>query len=138
MIIINNTLSIPESEISFSTSRSSGPGGQHVNTASTKVTLIFNVDDSATLSLNQKYRIKSVLSGRINLSGELRLSAEEHRSQYRNRQEVVERFRKMIAEAVKPPKKRKKTRIPHGSKLRRLDSKKKKAEKKKNRSRPDY
>ncbi|WP_027178235.1 alternative ribosome rescue aminoacyl-tRNA hydrolase ArfB [Maridesulfovibrio bastinii] len=138
MIIINSTLSIPESEISFSTSRSSGPGGQHVNTASTKVTLIFNVDDSATLSPNQKYRIKSVLSGRINLSGELRLSAEEHRSQYRNRQEVVERFRKMITEAVKPPKKRKKTRIPHGSKLRRLDSKKKKAEKKKNRSRPDY
>lgn len=138
MIIINSILSIPESEISFSTSRSSGPGGQHVNTASTKVTLIFNVVESEALNPVHKKRIYDSLSGRINNIGELRLSCEDQRSQYRNREEVVERFRKMIAAAVKPKRPRKKTRVPYGSKKRRIESKKKRSETKKNRSKPKF
>lgn len=109
-----------------------------MNTTSSKVTLIFNVEESSSLSKTQKERIGNRLSGRINAAGELRLSCEEQRSQYRNRQELVERFRKLLADAVKPPKKRKKTKIPFGSKRKRLDSKKKRSEKKKYRSKPDY
>ncbi|MFW5500668.1 MULTISPECIES: alternative ribosome rescue aminoacyl-tRNA hydrolase ArfB [unclassified Maridesulfovibrio] len=138
MISITHTLSIPENEITFLTSRSSGPGGQHVNKTSSKVTLVFNVQDSPSLSDYQKTVLMTRLSGRINTKGELQLSCEEHRSQFRNKEEAVSRFAKMLADALKPVRQRHKTKVPHSAKRKRLDSKKKRSEVKKGRSKPSY
>lgn len=138
MISITPTLSIPDSEISFLTSRSSGPGGQHVNKSSSKVTLVFDVCNSASLNDYQKKMISSRLARRINSKGELQLSCGEHRSQYRNKEVVVERFAKLMADALKPVRKRRKTKVPYSAKRKRLDSKKKRSEVKKGRSKPGY
>ncbi len=138
MISITHTLSIPENEITFLTSRSSGPGGQHVNKTSSKVTLVFNVQDSPSLSDYQRTVLMTRLSGRINTKGELQLSCEEHRSQFRNKEEVVSRFAKLVADALKPVRQRHKTKVPHSAKRKRLDSKKKRSEVKKGRSKPSY
>ncbi len=138
MISITSTLSIPDSEISFYASRSSGPGGQHVNKTSSKVSLVFNVQDSPSLSDDQKMLIISVIGGRINSKGELHISCEEHRSQFRNKEEAISRFAKILGDALKPVRKRRKTKIPYSAKRKRLDSKKKRAEVKQGRSKPDY
>ncbi|NDV24025.1 alternative ribosome rescue aminoacyl-tRNA hydrolase ArfB [Desulfovibrio sp. JC022] len=138
MISITPALSIPDSEISFFASRSSGPGGQHVNKTSSKVTLVFNVQDSSSLSDRQKYLIKTRLSGRINSRGELHVSCEEHRSQFRNKEEAVSRFAKLIADVLKPVRKRKKTKVPYSAKRKRMDGKKKRSDLKKSRSKPGY
>ncbi|CCO22943.1 alternative ribosome rescue aminoacyl-tRNA hydrolase ArfB [Maridesulfovibrio hydrothermalis] len=138
MISITSALSIPDNEINFITSRSSGPGGQHVNKTSSKVTLVFNLEKSTALSFHQKYLIRGKLANRINSKGELHLSCEEHRSQFRNKEEVVERFRKLLLDGLKPPKVRRKTKVPYSTKVKRINGKKKRANVKKNRSRPDY
>ncbi|NDV26134.1 alternative ribosome rescue aminoacyl-tRNA hydrolase ArfB [Desulfovibrio sp. JC010] len=138
MISITSTLSIPDNEISFLTSRSSGPGGQHVNKTSSKVTLVFNVQESSSLSEHQKLLIISKLGARINTKGELQISCEEHRSQFRNKEEAVTRFTRLLADALKPVRKRRKTKVPYSAKRKRLDNKKKRSDLKKGRSRPDY
>lgn len=138
MITITSTLSIPENEISFITSRSSGPGGQHVNKTSSKVTLVFNLQSSTTLSEFQRRTIRTRLANRINTKGELQISCEEHRSQFRNKETVLERFSRMLADALKPIKHRRKTKVPYSAKRKRIDGKKKRANVKKNRSKPDY
>ncbi|WP_027720543.1 alternative ribosome rescue aminoacyl-tRNA hydrolase ArfB [Maridesulfovibrio zosterae] len=138
MISITSTLSIPENEISFITSRSSGPGGQHVNKTSSKVTLVFNIQDSQNLTEFQKKRITGRLKNRINSRGELQLSCEEHRSQFRNKETVLERFANVLAEALKPVRQRHKTRVPLSSKRKRVNGKKKRSDVKKNRSKPEY
>ena len=138
MISITSTLSIPDSEISFYASRSSGPGGQHVNKTSSKVTLVFNVQESLSLSEHQKMMIISRLGGRINSKGELQISCEEQRSQFRNKEEAVSRFARILADALKPVRKRRKTKIPYSAKRKRIDNKKKRSEVKRGRSKPDY
>lgn len=109
-----------------------------MNKTSSKVTLVFNVQDSPSLRYNQKKLITTRLCGRINSKGELQISCEEHRSQFRNKEEVVSRFAKLLADALKPVRKRRKTKVPHSAKRKRLDSKKKRSEVKKGRSRPNY
>ncbi len=138
MISITSTLSIPDNEISFYASRSSGPGGQHVNKTSSKVTLVFNVQDSPSLSEHRKLLIISRLGGRMNSKGELQISCEEHRSQFRNKEEAIARFAKMLADALKPVRKRRNTKVPNSAKRKRLDNKKKRSEVKRGRSKPDY
>ncbi|OEU64751.1 MAG: class I peptide chain release factor [Desulfovibrio sp. S3730MH75] len=138
MITITPTLSIPDSEINFITSRSSGPGGQHANKTSSRVTLIFNLQESPTLSEHQKSRILSRIASRINGKGELHLSCEDHRSQFRNKEEAIERFKTIMANGLKPIISRRKTKVPYSTKRKRLNNKNKRAETKKNRSKPDY
>jgi len=131
-------LSIPDGEISFLTSRSSGPGGQYVNKTSSKVTLVFDVWNSASLNDYQKKMINNRLARRINSKGELQLFCEEHRSQFRNKEAVVDRFAKLLADALKPVRSRRKTKVPYSAKRKRLDNKKKRSEVKKGRSKPSY
>ncbi len=138
MISITSVLSIPDNEINFITSRSSGPGGQHVNTTSSRVTLIFDLQDSACLSETQKQRLILRLANRINSKGQLLISCDEHRSQHRNKEEVIERFRQLLAEALREPKKRRPTNVPSASKRKRLDGKKKRSDTKKNRGKVDF
>lgn len=136
MIYINETLSIPEGELTFTASGAGGPGGQHVNKTSTRVTLLFDVKNSPSLSEDQKKQIAENLYTRINKNGLLRISAQRHRSQAANREQTVEKFAELIAEALQEPEKRKKTRVPRRAKKRRLEEKKHTSRKKQLRSKP--
>jgi ribosome-associated protein len=137
MIEINRNLSIPEHELSFTTARSGGPGGQHVNKVSSRVTLWFNVAESPSLSAFQKRRIMSRLATRINQRGELRVVAQQHRSQIANREAAVERFVALLRDALVQEKPRQKTTVPAAAKRRRVDEKKKRGQVKQQRTNRD-
>ena len=111
-------------ELDFRTSKSSGPGGQHVNKVSTRVTLLFSVADSSALSDNQKELILGKLKNRISNDGILSLSCNETRSQVKNKEIVIERFKVLIENAIKPIKKRKPTKPTKASVQKRLKDKK--------------
>ena len=134
LVEIEGELRIPSSEISFTSSRSSGPGGQHVNKVSTRVTLLFNVAASPSLDGVQKKRLLELLGTRINQAGVLRVSNQESRSQSRNRQAALDRFVRLLQEALRRPKPRLPTRKPRRAKEQRLQNKKQRGQLKKGRS----
>lgn len=123
-IKITNQPSIPLSELRFTFSRSSGPGGQNVNKVNTRVTLWFDVANSPNLTDHQKELIRNRLPMRINKEGVLRVVSQKHRTQASNRDEVVERFVSLLGESLQEPLPRKKTTISKTAKERRLDEKK--------------
>lgn len=137
MICITDKIVISYEEIRFITSRSSGPGGQHVNTADTRVTLLFNVEKSRSLSELQKVAIKGKLRRRIDKRGILRVTSQKFRSQKSNKDSAIERFVELMRWAVKPVVPRKATAVPRSAKRKRLDRKKRTAERKKHRRTPD-
>jgi ribosome-associated protein len=134
MIEITDNIVIPENEVSFTASRSGGPGGQNVNKVSTKVTLSFDVHGSASLSEEQKGRIAGALATRINKDGILQIASQRTRSQELNRADVVERFCDLLRRALTPQRARIRTRIPGPAKRRRLEEKKKRGITKQTRS----
>lgn len=134
MIRIRDQATIPEGELSFTTSGAGGPGGQHVNKTSTRVTLWFDVKNSPSLTAEQKKRILENLSTRINKEGRLHVSARRHRSQAANRDQAIERFTRLLAGALEETPERKKTRLPRRAKERRLAEKKNRSRKKQWRS----
>ncbi|WP_129714464.1 alternative ribosome rescue aminoacyl-tRNA hydrolase ArfB [Pedobacter sp. SYP-B3415] len=130
---------VPEAilqEIQFKTSRSSGSGGQHVNKVSTKVELIFNLEGSVALSATQKERLRLRLAHRLDKEGNLHVVSQESRSQLANKETAVEKFLNMISRALIVPATRKPTRIPKAVIARRLDYKKRTADKKSTRRKP--
>ena len=133
---VTETLSIPAAELSFRASRSGGPGGQHVNTSSTRVELIWDLENSPSLDEGQRTRLREKLSGRISGDGLLALAASTSRSQARNREEVTARFIELLREALHVHKPRKKTRPPRAAREKRLAAKRRRSETKKLRSRP--
>ena len=126
-----------DSELEFSYSRSSGPGGQSVNKVNSRAELRFDVDKSQVLTVEQKRIVLKKLKSRINNDGVLRLSGQEDRSQLRNKEKVIERFYILINKALKPHKKRVKTKPSKASVEKRLKSKKEVSEKKQRRK-TDY
>jgi len=120
-------------ELSYRTSRSSGPGGQHVNKAESRVELIWKPLDSSCLDNRQKARLIIILGNRLTEKGELILASEKYRSQYRNKEDVVDRFLRLVAAALIPPKKRSPTRPTRASKEKRIKQKKIRGEIKRNR-----
>lgn len=103
MLRITPLVAVDDNELRFSFVRSGGPGGQHVNTTSTKVELWFDVERSPSLADQDKARLRERLGGRISQDGMLHLSSSTFRSQLRNRDDVVERFCGLLAEALAPP-----------------------------------
>ncbi|MEO5509433.1 MAG: alternative ribosome rescue aminoacyl-tRNA hydrolase ArfB [Longimicrobiales bacterium] len=132
-IRINDTLSIPRSEIEYRATRSGGPGGQHVNTSSTRIELTWNVATSTPLTNDERTRLLVKLATRIDGSGVLRLVSAGSRSQLQNKEEVTERFAGVIERALRIPKPRKRTKVPKGVKEDRLREKKKRSEVKRGR-----
>jgi ribosome-associated protein len=127
---IRRGVTIPEHELEVSFARSGGPGGQHVNTSSTKVELRFDVSGSPSLTDEQKARIADELGNRMTKDGVLVLTSSEHKSQTRNREAVRARFATLLGGALAPTRRRKKTRPSRAAKERRLEAKRKRSEKK--------
>lgn len=127
---------IPAAELSWSASRASGPGGQHVNKTSTRITVEWSIRDSAVLDGQQRARLLDKLSGRITTDGVLQVHADDNRSQLRNREIAAERLAALVANALVRPKKRRPTRRTRGSNERRLQSKKQHGKKKAQRRKP--
>lgn len=136
MIAITPQLSIPLTELSFTASRSSGPGGQNVNKVNSRVSLHFSVTTSPSLSSLQKSQIITRLKTRINKEGMLQLHAQAARSQTVNREALLERFTKLISQSLVTPKTRKKRSISKRVIEQRLDEKKHRGHLKKGRSQP--
>ena len=131
---IGRHTTIPESELEFKTSRSGGPGGQNVNKLETRVTVLFDVDRSPSLSDGQKRRIRKRLSTRIDKRGCLHVVSQKHRSQEANRQAAVERLGQLLRDVLKRKPVRKKTKPTAGSRERRLKKKKERSRLKQQRS----
>jgi ribosome-associated protein len=132
-LVVNDSLSIPLAELRFRATRSGGPGGQHVNTSSTRVELEYDVANSPSLDEDQRTRIFERLAGRIDSSGVLRLASSRSRSQYRNREDVTARLGRMLAEALRERKSRRPTKPTRAAKEARLDAKRRRARVKKDR-----
>lgn len=133
-IPIRPGLAIPAEEIEFTASRSSGPGGQHVNVTESRVTLWFDLEGSPSLSESQKARIRERLAGRLGKDGRLRISVQSERSQHQNKAAALELFAALLAQALAPRKQRRLTRPSKASKERRLDAKRRRATVKQQRS----
>ena len=134
---INARVSIPLSELSFSASRSGGPGGQHVNTSSTRIELWWDLAASPSLDDESRARVASRLASRLVDDGRLlRLVSSGSRSQAQNRADVIERFRSVLAAALREVKPRKRTRPTKASKVQRLQGKRHRGETKRQRRRP--
>lgn len=111
-------------ELEFRTSRSSGPGGQHVNKTESRVELLWNPRKSVCLSEAQKKMLSVRLKNRISDEGILQLVSEKYRSQHRNRAEVTERFLDLVSASLVSVKKRKPTRPTRSSVEKRIQGKK--------------
>ncbi|MAO43911.1 MULTISPECIES: alternative ribosome rescue aminoacyl-tRNA hydrolase ArfB [Leeuwenhoekiella] len=125
-------------ECDFKAVRSSGPGGQHVNKTSTKVMLHWSLKDSNVFSEDQKQRLYKRLQNKLTTDDQLVLSYDQSRSQHKNKDEVFKNLVRLLENGLLKPKRRKKTKPTLASKKRRLDSKKRNAEKKANRKPPSF
>jgi len=136
---INTKLEIPDNEIKWRFSRSSGAGGQNVNKTDSRAEIVFNVSESKTLTPYQKYRIS--IQDEVKLSnGCICIAVQDKRTQYQNRQLALTRLTSTLRELLKPPPKKRRETIPtRSSQKRRIESKKKRGELKRNRqSNIDY
>jgi ribosome-associated protein len=133
---VTRSVTIPSSEIRFRYSRSSGPGGQHANKTSTKVELSWNAARSDALGPRQRARVMDRLRTRLDANGTLRLSSDTHRSQLRNKQEVIERLTLLVRDGLRVSKQRVATKPTRSATERRLGAKRRRSEIKRARRRP--
>ncbi|OKJ60266.1 peptide chain release factor 1 [Streptomyces sp. CB02009] len=135
---IRGSVSLPEAELQWRFSRSSGPGGQHVNTSDSQVELRFDLAATDALPEVWKARALERLATRL-VNGVVTVRASEHRSQWRNRETAAVRLAALLAEATAPPPKpRRPTKVPRGINERRLREKKQRSETKRTRQSRDW
>ena len=136
-LIVNSGVTIPRDELRLATSRSSGPGGQNVNKVETRVTLLFDVAASQSLSPGQKDRLSRKLATRITRAGVLRVVSQRHRTQAANRRAAEERFVELVGDALVRSKPRRKTRKPARAHRERLEGKRQRSQLKDARRKPN-
>jgi ribosome-associated protein len=134
VIEITDELAIPENELIYTASRSGGPGGQHVNKVSSRVTLRFDVAASPSLTDEQKQRIMTRLATRLSKDGVLSIVAQQQRSQAANRNAALARFVALLRAALAPETPRRPTRPAKKAIERRLTEKKRRSRLKQERS----
>ena len=135
-LFVNDSLSIPRAELTYRASRAGGAGGQHVNTSSTRIELLWDVEHSSAVTDDVRQRLKTKLSSRLTAEGMVRVVASERRSQTQNRTAADGRLADLVRRALEVPKKRKATKPSRASKEKRLAEKKRHSERKKNRRGP--
>lgn len=135
-LVVTPELTIPQSELDYRASRSGGPGGQHVNTSSTRIEVWWDVANSPSLTPEQRGQLLERLGPRLDSNGRLRLVSSGSRSQLRNRDDVTERLRSVVAGALAVRKKRKLTKPSRAAKAARLDAKRRRASTKQRRRAP--
>ena len=124
---VNDTIAIPRAELSFRATKSGGPGGQHVNTSSTRIELLWNPASSAALTDDEKQRVCARLKSRLDADGSVRVVASDSRSQRQNRVSAEERLAELVRKALVVPRKRKATKPSRAARAARLDDKKKRS-----------
>jgi ribosome-associated protein len=135
-LTVTPSLRLPLAELEFRATRAGGPGGQHVNTSSTRVEVVWDVTRSPALTETQRTRLLARLATRLDSAGRLRLVAATTRSQWRNREEAVARLREVVARALEVPKPRKRTKPSRAVKAARLEDKRRRSARKAERRRP--
>ena len=126
-------------EISFKATRSSGPGGQHVNKTSTRIELHWDLERSTAFSEQEKTRLRTALAKRLNKEGQLIISASPTRSQLKNKQVALAKFFRLLEKSLEVPKKRKRPRGPSAAaKAKRLKDKRIHSERKANRKKIQF
>lgn len=132
---IDDRLSIPEEELTFVTSRSSGPGGQNVNKLETRVTVRFDLA-SPSLDDEQRTRLRERLASRVSRAGVLQVTSQRHRTQAANRDAAVARLGELMREALTEPEPRRPTRPGRAARARRLAAKRLRSRRKRERTSP--
>jgi ribosome-associated protein len=130
---VNDSVVIPRDELSARASRAGGAGGQHVNTSSTRIELLWNVGTTRALSEEQRERLLQKLSSRLDSEQTIRVVASDRRSQRQNRESAEARLADLVRAALVVPKKRRATKPSRAAKQARLDSKKRLSNKKRER-----
>jgi len=137
-IVITPALTIPRAELQFRASRAGGPGGQHVNTSSTRVELLWDLSHSTVVSDEQRGRLLTKLAARLDAAGMVRVVASDRRSQSQNRDAAAERLAVLVRQALVVPRKRRPTRPTRASREQRLADKRKRGEQKRDRRRDNH
>jgi ribosome-associated protein len=133
LLAVNESLSIPRTELDIRVSRSSGAGGQHVNKTSSRVEIFWNIVGSRAISEEQRGRLREKLASRLTTEGSIRVVASDMRSQSRNRELAEERLADLVRRALVIPRKRRATKPTRAAKEARLESKKRHSTKKRDR-----
>jgi ribosome-associated protein len=133
LLQVTDTIAVPRSELVYRASRSGGAGGQHVNTSSTRIEVLWDFQRSSALDDAQKDRVRKKLAARIDAEGLVRVVAGNRRSQLQNRGAAEERLAALIRDAMHVPKKRRATAPTKASRQKRLDGKRQQSKKKENR-----
>jgi ribosome-associated protein len=132
-IRVTATVGIPRSELTVRATRSGGPGGQHVNTSSTRIEVTWDVTRTRALTEDQRARVVARLGARVSDEGTVRVVASDSRSQRQNRERAEARLGDLIRRALAVPKARKRTRAPRGAVEARLEGKRRQRERKRQR-----
>jgi ribosome-associated protein len=132
-LTVTPRLAIPRSELAFRATRAGGAGGQHVNTSSTRIELLWDLNRSIAVDDEQRERLRTKLAARLDSDGMVRVVASDRRSQKQNRVAAEERLVALVRHALVIPKKRRATKPTRAAKERRLEDKKRRSEKKRER-----
>jgi len=132
-IRVNESVVIPRDELVARATRAGGAGGQHVNTSSTRIELLWQVGASRALTDEQRERVRQKLSSRLDADGNVRVVASDRRSQRQNRESAEARLAELVRAALIVRKKRRPTKPSRAAKQARLDAKKRVSQKKRER-----
>lgn len=130
------SFTVPYDELEIKATKGGGPGGQHVNKASTRIEVRWNVSASKALTDDQRTLLSTRLGHRLDGNGNLRVVCAAHRSQQRNKDTAIGRLNNLVARALKPTKPRKKTKPSRAQREKRLADKRRRSEQKRQRRKP--